>query len=376
MILDVAELIHCNEAMLEFELHSFRTQLMPQTYLKKNLLQKKADYLIKRLKATKEDEEITDKLVFEFKQFALETVVNVILFGVANDAEKPESKYHPLLLITKTQWLFLKLMFRLKEEKMSGILQLYLQKAENLLYSRCSQSKVEPVTRLYVAICKLKGDVNRVRKFCCEAFYYTEDLAVILMFTVLTSWVEIFPMQDDMKCYPIADVMVQLIYLKTNQKPQYKLHALKFLLNQYYGYPKERVNCDEFLKDLTQKYMSNPTNLSNFAIRLYCKYREANWLKEKINNILKPMVHQVPVGDNKFKATVITLLANICQHLHLGSRDKYMMELEEWFSSLSGANSPKVIKQSVQYALNMLQKKQAKYEIKAKRRTDLILRER
>nr|CAH7729941.1 unnamed protein product [Callosobruchus chinensis] len=134
MILDVAELIHCNEAMLEFELHSFRTQLMPQTYLKKNLLQKKADYLIKRLKATKEDEEITDKLVFEFKQFALETVVNVILFGVANDAEKPESKYHPLLLITKTQWLFLKLMFRLKEEKMSGILQLYLQKAENLLY--------------------------------------------------------------------------------------------------------------------------------------------------------------------------------------------------------------------------------------------------
>nr|CAH7729940.1 unnamed protein product [Callosobruchus chinensis] len=263
MILDVAELIHCNEAMLEFELHSFRTQLMPQTYLKKNLLQKKADYLIKRLKATKEDEEITDKLVFEFKQFALETVVNVILFGVANDAEKPESKYHPLLLITKTQWLFLKLMFRLKEEKMSGILQLYLQKAENLLYSRCSQSKVEPVTRLYVAICKLKGDVNRVRKFCCEAFYYTEDLAVILMFTVLTSWVEIFPMQDDMKCYPIADVMVQLIYLKTNQKPQYKLHALKFLLNQYYGYPKERVNCDEFLKDLTQKYMSE---LMNFVI--------------------------------------------------------------------------------------------------------------
>nr|CAI5832156.1 unnamed protein product [Callosobruchus analis] len=392
MILDVAELIYCNEAILEFELHSFRTQLMPQTYLKKNLLQKG---------------EINDNLIIEFRRFALETVVNIILFGVANDVDKPDGKFHPLLIVTKTQWLFLKLMFRLEEEKMSGILQLYLQKAENLLYSfqpmqkivrrlqktftRCgsflytlrllklqvpftiiikrnngivslglTDNKVEPVTRLYVAICKLKGDVNRVRRFCCEAFYYTEDLAVPLMFTVLTSWVEIFPMQDDMKCYPIADVMVQLIHLKTIKKPQYKLHALKWLLNQYYGYAKDRVNCDEFLKDLTQKYLSE----------------EANWLKEKINDILKPMVYQVPVGDNKFKATVITLLANVCQHLHLGSRDKFMVELKEWFSSLSGGNSPKVIKQSVQYALNMLQKKQTKCEIRAKRRTDPILRER
>ncbi|CAH2012376.1 unnamed protein product [Acanthoscelides obtectus] len=279
-------------------------------------------------------------------------------------------------MVTKTQWLFLKLMFRLEEEGMSNILQLYLQKTENLLYSRCSLSKVEPVTRLYVAICKIEGDVNRVRKFCCEAFYHTEDLAVTLFYAVLTSWVEIFPMQDDMKCYPIAEVIVQLVHLKTIKKPQYKLHALKLLLNQYYGYPKERADRDEFLKDLVQKYLSNPTKLANFAIRLYCKYTEADWLKEKINDVLKPMVYQVPVGENHFKANVIYLSANVCQHLHLGSRDKYMSELRTWFCSLSAGNPPKAIKQSVQYALNMLQKKQAKSEIRAKRRNDASLRDR
>ncbi|CAH2012380.1 unnamed protein product [Acanthoscelides obtectus] len=51
MILDVAELVYCNQEMLDFELRTFRTQLMPQTYLRKNLLQKKAEFCLRKLKS-------------------------------------------------------------------------------------------------------------------------------------------------------------------------------------------------------------------------------------------------------------------------------------------------------------------------------------
>nr|CAH7750820.1 unnamed protein product [Callosobruchus chinensis] len=270
MILDVAELIHCDEEMLNFDLRPFESRITPHIYLKTRSLLAKTTILIKKLKATNESENVRDELITEFKRFSPETVVNIILYGLTNDKDKTLNTYHPLLLLTKLQWLFLKLIIQLEEANMRNIFELYLQTAEPLLYRKCNLTTVVPLTRFYVAICKLHGNVNQVRKLCCEAFYYMADLAVILLHTVLISWIEIFPMQDNVKCFPIAEVMAQLIHLKNINKGDYKLQSLKALLNQYYGYPDERLDCDVFFKALVRKYLCNPVRILNFAIRLYC----------------------------------------------------------------------------------------------------------
>ncbi|VEN51564.1 unnamed protein product [Callosobruchus maculatus] len=355
MILDVAQLIHCDDEMLNFDLQPVEVPTLPQTYLKKRSLLGKADMLIKKLKVSNESENIRDELILEFKRFPPETVVNFILYGLTNDNENTLTKtYHPLLLVTKLQWLFLKLMTQLEQANMRNIFELYLQTAERLFYRYCSRARVVPLTRLYVAICKLHGNVNRVRKLCCEAFYYMENLAVILLHTVLLSWIEIFPMHDNMKCFPIAEVMVQLIHFKKIKNRQHKLYPLKALLNQYYGYPEGPLNCDEFFGALVRKYLCNPVRMLNFAIRLYCKYKDTIWLKKTINQIFKPLVYKIPEDNKEFKATVIVLLANISEYLKISSSDKYRVELEAWFSSLSEGDTPQMIQHSVEYALNKL----------------------
>nr|CAH7737206.1 unnamed protein product [Callosobruchus chinensis] len=354
MILDVAELIHCDEEMLNFDLRPFESRITPHIYLKTRSLLAKTTILIKKLKATNESENVRDELITEFKRFSPETVVNIILYGLTNDKDKTLNTYHPLLLLTKLQWLFLKLIIQLEEANMRNIFELYLQTAEPLLYRKCNLTTVVPLTRFYVAICKLHGNVNQVRKLCCEAFYYMADLAVILLHTVLISWIEIFPMQDNVKCFPIAEVMAQLIHLKNINKGDYKLQSLKALLNQYYGYPDERLDCDVFFKALVRKYLCNPVRILNFAIRLYCKYKNNCWLKQIINHVFKPLVYKIPVENEEFKATVIVLLANICEQLKIISTDKYIVELRAWFSSLSEGETPQLIQHSVEYALSKL----------------------
>ncbi|CAH1993599.1 unnamed protein product [Acanthoscelides obtectus] len=335
MILDVAELVYCDEGITSFDPGNFEIQPLPQTYLKNLSLLEKADTIIKKLKLTNEDEGIRDEFVLEFSRFPPETVVNIILYCLTQDEDKTLGKYHPLLMLTKMEWTFLKLMLKLEQGKMKNIFEVYFKIVENQLYRKCAHIIVATITRLYVAICKLYGHVYRVRKLICETFYYSEDLAVILLFTVLSSWIEIFPMKDDVKCLPVAPVMVQLIHLKEIKNPHYKLEPLKVLLNQHYGYPRERLNCDEFFDGLVQDYLRNPTRMANFAIRLFCKYKNVDWLKKKINEIFKPLVYRIPVENENFKATVIVLLANICQHFRISGTDKYMVELKAWFSSLS-----------------------------------------
>nr|CAI5851546.1 unnamed protein product [Callosobruchus analis] len=241
IILDVAELTYCDEGMLNFDLEPFVVPIMPQAYLRKRSLLGKVDILLKKLKVTNENENIRDELILEFKRFPPETVVNIILYGLITNQEDTLKKFHPLLLLTKLQWLFLKLMIQLEQAHMRNIFELYLQTAE---------------------------------------------------------------------CFPIAEVMVQLIHLKNIKNRNYKLWRLKGLLN--------------------------------------------DWLQKTINEIFKPLVYKIPVENVEFKATVIVLLANICEHLKISSTDKYMVELNAWFSSLSEGDTPQGIQHSVEYALNKL----------------------
>lgn len=100
--------------------------------------------------------------------------------------------------MTKTQRLFLRLLLQLETEKVDNVVETFLSKTEVLLFKTGTNVKsVVPLTRLYLAVCRLQGDINRIRNFCCQAFFYMSDLAVPVFFTVLTSWIDVLPIEAD-----------------------------------------------------------------------------------------------------------------------------------------------------------------------------------
>lgn len=114
--------------------------------------------------------------------------------------DKPDDKYYPAPLMTKTQRILLALMVRLERENVENVMDTFLSKAEAFLFKMgCEIRILIPITRLYMAVCKLRRDIDKMRGFCCDAFLFMGDLAVPLFFTVLTSWIEVLPMEPDLK---------------------------------------------------------------------------------------------------------------------------------------------------------------------------------
>lgn len=114
--------------------------------------------------------------------------------------DNADSKYTPPApLLTETQRILLGFMSCLENNHVVGVFDSFLEQTESKLFAQnCNLIEIVPITRLYMAVCKLRKDLNRIRRFCCEAFYFMGDLAVPLFFTVLTSWIEVMPKEIEM----------------------------------------------------------------------------------------------------------------------------------------------------------------------------------
>lgn len=125
----------------------------------------------------------------------------IVLKKVSFDIhDKPDDKYYPAPLMTKTQRILLGLMVRLEQENVEKVMDTFLSKAEAFLFKLgCGLRTLIPITRLYMAVCKLRRDIDKMRNFCNAAFLSMGDLAVPLFFTVLTSWIEVLPLESDIK---------------------------------------------------------------------------------------------------------------------------------------------------------------------------------
>lgn len=80
-----------------------------------------------------------------------------------------------------------------------GILNKFLDVADVQLFKKPHDAKtIEPVTRVYTAICRMQLNINRMRRFICESFYFTEENANSILFIVLTMWGNVMPMAADL----------------------------------------------------------------------------------------------------------------------------------------------------------------------------------
>lgn len=185
---------------------------------------------------------------------------------------KVESKDNPFApLLTQTQKVLLGLMIKLENKNMSNIIPSFEVECEKHILHEKSIEHLVPVTRLYLAVCKMKSDVYRMRKTCLDAAYFMGDLVIPFLYTVLSSWAEVLPTQSTGNniqncCYILfllclflegsilAKVLVQVINLKTCNFPGYNLLNLRTIISRLHGYPSERWNSDDLFAEIVSVF--------------------------------------------------------------------------------------------------------------------------
>jgi hypothetical protein len=121
-------------------------------------------------------------------------VFRAILERIAVDYhDAPDTKYSPAPLMTDVQRTMLGFMSKLENTNVIGVFDSFLTLAERRLLSCKVLNEIGPITRLYLATCKLEKNLTRMRKLCCDVFYFCGDFAVPFLFIVLTSWTEVLP---------------------------------------------------------------------------------------------------------------------------------------------------------------------------------------
>ncbi|XP_044270713.1 early endosome antigen 1-like [Tribolium madens] len=316
----------------------------------------KIEMLFNKLIVYGAEEEASNEVVREFSGQEADYIAEAILERIAVDYhDAPDTKYNPAPLMTDVQRTMLGFMSKLEKTGVVGVFDSFLTLAEQRLLTCDNLQEFGPITRLYLAICKLHKNLYRMRRLCCDVFYFCGDFAVPFLFSVLTSWTEVLPHETISKDMPIARVLVQIIYTKNCNKPGYNLMPLRDLLIKFYGYPTEKWDVNEFFKDLFYAYLRNPVRSSDFALLLYCKNQPEKWVYEKIEQHMKPVVAQIP--KENFKAAVIILIGNLYNRFSSKSEVNYLPKIREWFRSLLTETTPDVVRRSVYLCLNRLKKK-------------------
>lgn len=73
----------------------------------------------------------------------------------------------------------------------------FIIECEKRILHEKSIEHIVPLTGLYLAVCKMKSDVHRMRKTCLDALYFMGDLVIPFLYTVLSSWPEVLPTQNE-----------------------------------------------------------------------------------------------------------------------------------------------------------------------------------
>ncbi|XP_060519480.1 uncharacterized protein LOC132697825 [Cylas formicarius] len=317
-------------------------------------------YLFNKLLIYSKEEKMLDKIVAEFATQDQNYIADIVIQKLSLDyRDKVENLYPPAPAMTPTQRVLLGFLSRLHHTNHPNMMDTFLHAAEMELFDRrlCKLTIVSPIARVYAAICKLRRDLNRLRRFCCEGFYFMGDFAVPMFFAVLTVWSEVLPAASHSNDFPIVKVLVQLCMLKGCNLPGYNLAPLRDLLRKFYGYPDERWNCDEVFQDVLIEYLRNPSDrLGDCALLLFLKNKPTKWVYRKMKDNIMPLMETIPAENRNLRATFIIMLGNVCNGF-----DKYeeydwsvILEMERWFRSLDSDQLDPLSKRSIYLAVSRL----------------------
>ncbi|XP_030758014.1 uncharacterized protein LOC115883738 isoform X2 [Sitophilus oryzae] len=327
----------------------------------------KVKILIDKLMFFSNEEKILNEIALEFAYQDVKYLVEIVLSKLSTDYhDKADNLYPPSPAMTPTQRIMLGFLTKLDKTTHPGILIQFLDGAEEMLFNRNRSSIeiVQPIARLYTAICKLKKDINRMRRFICEGFYFMGNLGPPILFTVLTIWAEVLPMESEVSDHNlIAKVIVQLCYLKGLNEPGYNFAPLKDLLQKYFGYPRERYSCEDIFRDILVEYIRCPSKrLSDFTLLVFLKNKPTGWVHQKIKDSLLPLFDQIPDSNVNLKGTILILLANICCGLNKYETEdwKVISEMDQWLENLGNGDLDPVTRRSIKYARGILPRKSEK----------------
>ncbi|KAF5279393.1 hypothetical protein FQA39_LY05503 [Lamprigera yunnana] len=188
----------------------------------------------------------------------------------------------------------------------------FLHKADVYLRNINSPTKMEPILRLYVTICKGKSDYWKMRMALCSAFADMGDLAIPYMFTVLQTWVDVVPRKDmPAHNHIVMKAIVQIVLLKNVKMPGYNLCNLRSLLFNYYGFS-DGEDYRVTFKNLIKCYIEEQNECARVLAMALTKYISINLVKEEIECL------QLDISDNSTVdriCSVITLVIHFTKHL-------------------------------------------------------------
>ncbi|XP_017753570.1 PREDICTED: LOW QUALITY PROTEIN: uncharacterized protein LOC108546140 [Eufriesea mexicana] len=191
------------------------------------------------------------------------------------------------------------------------------------------RSAIESLSRMYTVLARIRKDREKVRIFCCDALYCLGINAVIILYTVLTCWPEVFP-NNDTNAELLPRCMAHLI-LEQQGIDFPKLNALKNLISIYYKYPMGTLSAD-ILKELLMAIQKNSHSNVETAIILLAKREGTEWAYK---NVVKGALLSMIVNNklpNTYRA--FSLLGNLMRVFPIEDKDNAVGEIVEQLSDL------------------------------------------
>ncbi|XP_012244467.1 uncharacterized protein LOC100746664 [Bombus impatiens] len=189
---------------------------------------------------------------------------------------------------------------------------------------------IESLARMYTVLARIKKDREKVRIFCCDALYCLGVHAILILYTVLTSWPEVFPNNETSTNRLLPKCMAHLIMAQ--QAMDYpKLYALKNLVSMFYKYPMGTLSKD-LLKELLTALQERNDSEAEIAIILLAKREGTKWTH---TNIIKGALLSMIINE-KFPSTyrAFSLLGNLMRVFPIEDKDNLVGQIVEQLCDL------------------------------------------
>lgn len=134
-------------------------------------------------------------IIFNTLNYLHRVIIDVVGSDYHSKVEHKNNPFEPLL--TQKQKVLLGFMIKLKKSHTNNTITAFIIECEKRILQEQRIEHIIPLTRLYLAVCKMQQDVYRMRKTCLDALYFMGDLVIPFLYTVLSSWPEVLPTENE-----------------------------------------------------------------------------------------------------------------------------------------------------------------------------------
>ncbi|KAK4872794.1 hypothetical protein RN001_014823 [Aquatica leii] len=296
-------------------------------------------------------------MVFESaRQFLNESpyfIAKLILRRVSKDFHDSPTKgdYGLEPHLTVVQKGLYKFMMALEKLGVEGVCASFFRQADLYLRTVDTPVLLDPVVRLYVALCKGKSDYWQIRMALCGALADMRDLAVPYMYIVLQAWFEVLPRQDaTTHGHLLPKTIVQLILLKNVITPGYNLVNLRSLLFNYYGFSSDGNDSKKLFKELLDCYMDEQNECARVLAIALSEHITIKFVTDEVfPNLLTGVSPTMTVQK---LCAVITLVMHLTKHFSEKVDGPKLQTNLEWLRQFSSESYPHAVQEHARQMLS------------------------